>query len=345
MLKAYWQSYRLRFKTPSRTSRSLMNDKLTYFIKIEDVESGHVGYGEVALFQGLSAEDNGDFEYELNRVCNAINSIHLEEIGASSIRFGVETALADLANGGVMQPYGSFGEKWQHEINGLVWMADKTTMLRQAEQKIASGFRCVKLKIGGIDFEQELEILATIRNRFSSNQLELRLDANGAFTPENALRKLEALARFDIHSLEQPIRPGQTEAMAEICRHSPIPIVLDEELIGITSDDNKNELIQSIRPAYIILKPSLCGGFAEADKWIKAAENYGVGWWATSALESDIGLNAIARWLSEKSPLSLPQGLGTGMLYTNNIPSQLYLSGSTLSVDYDKKWDLSALTV
>lgn len=343
MLKAQWIPYYLQFKQLFRTSRAVMSHKLTYLLKITDEETGIKGYGEIALFQGLSKEDSPDFEQKLNRVCAEINALDIRDIQESSIKFGVETAFADIANGGILQPFFQRNKTWCHEINGLIWMADKETMLNQAKMKIDNGFKCIKLKIGGIDFEKELDILKSLREIYSPSELEIRLDANGAFKPEEALLKLEKLSKYSIHSIEQPIKAGQWENMAEICTQSPIKIALDEELIGVTENTIKNQMLSYIKPHFIILKPSLCGGFSEADDWIANAEKNGIGWWATSALESDIGLNAIGRWLAEKGHLALPQGLGTGQLYLNNIPSTIVLRGTKITTDYNKKWALEGI--
>ena len=344
MLKADWRRYDLVFKKKSKTSRAEMTQKETFFIRVFDDGDPRIsGYGEAALFRGLSADDTPDYERELSFCCQNVNDIKLSQIPSSSIRFGFETALADLSSGANMKPFNP-ADDWQIKINGLVWMADMETMTRQASEKIDAGFNCVKLKIGGIDFEQEIEIIRTLRERFPPSLLEIRLDANGAFSPADAMAKLERLSRFDIHSIEQPIRQHQPEAMAMICKNSPIPIALDEELIGITPDQDKHQLLNFIKPSYIILKPSLCGGFVEADHWIEAAENAGIGWWATSALESDIGLNAIARWASLKKP-EMPQGLGTGQLYINNVKSPLSLKSDLLTSDSSAKWDLSNISI
>lgn len=197
----------------------------------------------------------------------------------------------------------------------------------------------MKLKIGGIDFQEELSILDTLRKEFTVEDIELRLDANGAFSPENAMERLERLSRYNIHSIEQPIRAGQWQEMARLCERSPIPIALDEELIGFSSDASKEMLLETVRPQYIILKPALCGGFAEADRWISMAKKRNIGWWATSALESNIGLNAIAQWVARYRP-TIPQGLGTGLLYTDNFPSTLRLDGDKMWFDtiQDNKW-------
>lgn len=342
MLKAEYIPYSLEFIKTARTSRAVMNYKDTYFIKIYDTEnSGKCGIGEVALFKGLSAEDNEQFESILAGCCERIDSLRLEDIEIASIRFGVETALSDLANGGVMKPF-SVAESYAIPINGLVWMGDFRTMCEEMKMKLDAGFRCIKLKIGGIDFDDEIALLRQLRQEFSQETLEIRVDANGAFSPQDALGKIDRLSKYAIHSIEQPIRQHQAEAMADICRKTSIAVALDEELIGMTPDLGKEELLDSIMPQYIILKPSLCGGFSEADHWINAAEKRKIGWWATSALESNIGLNAIARWLL-KYDINRPQGLGTGALYRNNITSPLEMIGDRLTFDNKRIWDISTL--
>jgi len=329
MLQAEYRHISLRFKETAITSRSKMNSKETYVILLRDSDNPErYGIGECALFRGLSAEDTKDYEKLLAQACSS----PLDLPPVSSIRFGFESALADLTNGGIQRFIKSSftdGEK-SITINGLVWMGDKRTMKKRIAQKLNQGFKCVKLKIGGISFEDEIELLRGIRNEFSSSDIELRLDANGAFDPQEALNKLERLAEFDIHSIEQPIKPRQWEKMANICELSPIPIALDEELIGYNGDGVKAEMLDTIKPSYIILKPSLCGGFEEADRWIALSKERGIGWWASSALESNIGLNAIAQWVSKYEP-AIPQGLGTGALYVDNFPSPLCLQGDQLS--------------
>lgn len=330
MLCASWIPYRLNFKFEARTSRASMTYKDTYFIKVWHSEHPEIiGLGECALFKGLSKEDDDTYEQKLNELCQNPQSVAPQN---SSIRFGFETAMADLNNGGlgIIRPNcqwikGNVGIP----INGLVWMGDKDLMAQRIEQKLAEGFKCLKLKIGGIDFNDEVALIKYIRQRFSADTLELRLDANGAFTPNNALNRLDALSKFGIHSLEQPIKAGQLEAMANICSNSPIKIALDEELIGDTSTEFKTEMLNFVHPQYIILKPALCGGLSGADNWINAAEKLNIAWWATSALESNIGLNAIAQWVSNKHT-SMYQGLGTGELYHNNIESPITRNGSKL---------------
>lgn len=342
MLKAEWCKYRLRFKFLAKTSREEMRVKDTYFVKIHDSDNpGIYGLGECALFKGLSSEDGADYEHILDTVCRTMPA---EVPRISSIRFGFECALADLRNGGRRI---IFDSDWQQgregiDINGLVWMGDRDTMLQRIDDKIRSGFKVLKLKIGGIDFEEELSLLSYIRTAFKDSELQLRLDANGSFTADNALARLDRLSKFDIHSIEQPVAAGQRKLMKEICRRSPIAIALDEELIGYNATTEMESILDEIQPQYIILKPSLCGGFEKADEWIRLASERGTGWWATSALESNIGLNAIAQWVSAKH-VTLPQGLGTGQLYDNNIASPLRLKGAHLYYDRQAEWDIPAL--
>jgi len=342
-MQAAFTRYVLQFKTPSGTSRGILREKETYFIKIWETASPDIfGIGECALFRGLSAEDNPEYEAKLAQVCHSINDVTLDSLKDwSSIRFGLETALNDLRNGGrrVIFPGEFVQGKQKIEINGLIWMGDRETMKQRIEEKLRAGFRCIKLKIGAIDFSSELDLLQYIRSRFNKHTVELRVDANGAFDPAEALQKLQMLSRYDLHSIEQPVRQGQWEVMAELCRRSPVPIVLEEELIGINDLIEKTALLETIRPAYIILKPALAGGFSGSSEWISLAEERGIGWWMTSALESNVGLNAIAQWTG-MMPVTMPQGLGTGGLYVNNIGSPLYQNGSSIAYDPQKEWIL-----
>lgn len=340
-MKASWQKHTLDFRFTAITSRDRLNSKDTYYIKVWHEESPEVtGIGEAGLFRGLSCDDCPDYEKVLTQVCADIGRYADDtELLAQypSIRFGVETALLDLKNGG---RHLLFDTPWSRSseslsINGLIWMGDRDTMRSRIESKLAEGFGCIKVKIGGIDFGQEMELLTCLRSM--APDIEIRLDANGAFRPDEALGHLDRLAGIGIHSIEQPIRQGQWEEMARICAASPIPIALDEELIGITDDETRRRMLDIIRPAYIILKPTLTGGFAASDAWIRHAMDRGIGWWATSALESNIGLNAIAQWVSTYDT-SMPQGLGTGQLYHNNIPSPLTLTGERLHYDITKPW-------
>lgn len=354
MIKAEYSRYVLHFKEPAITSRQTMTEKETFFITLRDEKCPSLfGIGEAAIFRGLSADDRPDYESALSALCDDINngSVNLvrDSDGAytlngyrhlySSIMFGLESAVVDLNIRSGHCPLSMVPwEKGESAItiNGLVWMGNSQQMLKRIDEKLSAGFKCVKLKIGGIDFNDEMRLLSYIRERFDKSRLLLRLDANGAFTPDNALERLDALSRYDIHSIEQPIRAGQWESMAAICADSPIPIALDEELIGSHNTDFKRLLLDTIRPQMIILKPSLCGGLSDAREWCDEADRRGIGWWYTSALESNIGLNAIAREVSslavEGRPCaSWPQGLGTGNLYTNNIPYPLHLDSDRLT--------------
>ena len=326
MLKASFQKYRLHFKEPSGTSRGILLDKDTYFIRIwEEGAETCFGLGECALFRGLSAEDRPDYEEKLREVCNRIAEIEIASLQEwRSIRFGVDLAFADLRQGGkrIYFPSAFSAGEAGIEINGLIWMGDRETMLQRIRAKLDAGFHCIKVKIGAIDFQSELDLLKFIRRRFGREDVELRVDANGAFAPETALERLDALAKYDLHSIEQPIRAGQWEEMARLTSESPLPIALDEELIGCNTLEGKQKLLSAIRPQYIILKPSLHGGVCGGNEWISEAEKRQIGWWITSALESNIGLNAIAQWCATfDNPL--PQGLGTGLLFTDNVEMPL----------------------
>lgn len=340
---AEYKKYTLEFKRPSGTSRGVLHTKDSWFIRITDSsQPDNIGWGECGVLAGLSVDDNATYEAKLAEVCELIGEgerLLPQLIDYPSIRFGVEMALRSWAQ---VDPFVLFdspfskGETGQW-INGLIWMGEPDFMYRQIEEKLAAGFRCIKLKIGAIDFEQELTLLQGIRERFPGDTIELRVDANGAFTPENAMRKLEQLAQYDLHSIEQPIRQGQWKEMARLCANTPLPIALDEELIGVHDSAQQEELIQTIQPQYLILKPSLLGGWAASQRWIDLAETKGAGWWVTSALESNIGLNAIAQW-SATLGNSMPQGLGTGQLYTNNVGSPLEVVGEELWYRLGEEW-------
>ncbi len=356
MIKARYERYLLHFKEPAITSRQTMTEKETFFITLYDEESPSLfGVGEAALFRGLGADDRPDYEACLESLCRDINEGILvidrtpggsSTLGEyrhpySSIMFGLESAVTDLNIRAGRCP--AIMLDWERgltgiTINGLVWMGDSSTMLRRIDEKLDAGFKCIKLKIGGIDFDDELRLLSHIRTRHSQDKLMIRLDANGAFSPDDAMSKLHRLADFGIHSIEQPVKAGQWDAMAAICRDTPIPIALDEELIGGRDIESKRMLLDTIRPQMIILKPSLCGGFGAAREWCAEADSRGIGWWYTSALESNIGLNAIARevasLMSEGRTCAFwPQGLGTGGLFTDNIPYPLSLTGDRLTLD------------
>ncbi|WP_342750386.1 o-succinylbenzoate synthase [Aureitalea marina] len=318
-MQAEYKRYLLHFKQPGGTSRGVLHDKETWFLILRQ---GHeIGLGECGLFRGLSSDDRPDYEQQLAKTCDHINS-PLEELlemnkEFPSIRIGLEMAFRSLENSDSSQVYPSEFSMNGHPIpiNGLVWMGDPDFMRKQIREKIDRGFDCVKLKIGALDFDTELELLKEVRRHYSYNEIMLRVDANGAFHPDEAMGKLEQLHKLDIHSIEQPIAAGQWKEMAELCKHTPLPIALDEELIGVHHLQDRKQLMEEIRPQYLILKPSLLGGFASCDQWIDLAGQYGAGWWVTSALESNIGLNAIAQYTFTKNS-KLPQGLGTGACFT-----------------------------
>lgn len=332
---ASWAPYRLDFKFEARTSRERMHCKHTCFVRLQ--QGNRTAYGECALFRGLSADDRPDYEERLAYYCSRLDE--LDKCGYSSIRFGLETALRNLSHDSAadwaLMPEGI-------PINGLVWMGDKALMQQRIDAKLAEGFKVLKLKIGGINFADELDLLRLIRQRYSRRDLEIRIDANGSFSPQDAPDRLEALAEFGIHSIEQPIAAGQAESMAALCASSPIPIALDEELIGCSDAGFKHRLLSDIKPAYIILKPALCGGLSGAEQWIEAAGQCGIGYWLTSALESNIGLDAIGA-LAARHKVEIPQGLGTGELYHNNIPSPLRRCGSRLFFDDNAEWKIPQL--
>ena len=300
------------------------------------------GIGEAGFIEGLSIDNLGNYEDLLRKLCAFIERKDNQElpdlIDFPSISFAYECAVKDLQNGGekMLFPSEFTTGKDCIPINGLVWMGNKEFMLDQISEKLQVGFSCIKIKVGAIDFAEEVELLKFIRLNYPADVVEIRLDANGAFAPDEVYRKLHILSQFNIHSIEQPIKAGQIKLMAEICSNSPIPVALDEELIGRIGTD-KSALLEAIKPAYIILKPSLLGGFKQCSAWIEAATKLGIAWWVTSALESNIGLNAIAQWtFTQKNPLV--QGLGTGGLYINNISSPLSIKDGNLFFDPKVSW-------
>lgn len=325
----------LHFKQPAGTSRGVYTTRKIWLLTVE--HDGRTAIGECAPLPQLSCDDIPDYEAVLRRFCDIIEatgSIPYDEMrNYPSMLFGVETALAQLSrtDGLLYDTPFSHGEEGI-PINGLVWMGTHDEMLSRLKEKLALGFRCVKLKIGAIDFAKELDLIQHIRKHFSREEVELRVDANGGFTPDMALERLQELARYDIHSIEQPIMTHQWSEMAQLCQLSPLPIALDEELIGVNSTDEKIRLLDTIKPQYIILKPSLHGGVAGTREWIALANERGIGSWITSALESNIGLNAIAQLAANiyGSKITMPQGLGTGMLFTDNIPMPLEIRNDCL---------------
>lgn len=343
-MRLAYAPYNLKFKAPAGTSRGILNEKQTYLIKIwDESDPSRYGIGEASLFRGLSAEDNDRYEFKLvETLANVALGIPTDLSRHSSIQFGLEQAIFDFSNGckGIYFPSDFTAARQSITINGLVWMGSFDEMIERIEQKISQGFKCVKLKIGAIDFIKELEMVKHIRRHFDADTLEIRVDANGGFSMDNAIARLARLAELDVHSIEQPIRQGHWDLMAFLCRVSPLDIALDEELIGITDLRSKIEMLDTIRPKYIILKPSLCGGFSGAMEWIKLADERNIGWWVTSSLESNIGLNALSQWVATLNT-SMPQGLGTGGLFTNNFESPIYLDGEQLKFNTEQPFDYS----
>lgn len=346
MLTATYKKHILNFKQASGTSRGVLKTKETWFLLVSDGEKR--GIGECGLFRGLSADDLPNYEEKLQWVCSNVN------LGANkllercktlpSIQFGIEQAFLSLSSQDKFTLFESSFTKERSSIpiNGLIWMGDKNFMKKQIKQKLSQGFSCIKMKIGAIDFDTELALLRSVRKEFSSQEIELRVDANGAFTTCEALEKLKRLSELNLHSIEQPIKQGQLQEMAKLCEITPLPIALDEELIGVFSLDEKERMIKTIQPQYIILKPSLVGGFSGSEEWISIAKKNKVGWWITSALESNIGLNAIAQWTYTLQS-KLPQGLGTGGLFTNNFKSPLQVEDGALFYEKEKKWSLNGV--
>ncbi|WBV58323.1 o-succinylbenzoate synthase [Chryseobacterium daecheongense] len=330
MIAKYFR-YLLKFKRPSGTSRGVLHEKETFILEIS--ENDRKGVGECAVFRGLSFDDRPDYEEKLKWLCENIRQtpefLREELIEFPSIWIGYEQAILNLKNGGHLYFPSQFTQgQVPITINGLIWMGDVGFMEEQIREKLEKGFHCIKLKIG-VDWESEHEVLKKLRKKFPESSLELRVDANGGFNTQEAKTVLKQLSDLHIHSIEQPIKAGNWNDMAILCSDTPTPIALDEELIGIVDTGEKNKLLEAIKPQYIILKPSLIGGFSGSDEWISLAEQNNIGWWITSALESNIGLNAIAQYTYTKNS-KMPQGLGTGGLFTNNFDNHLELIGERL---------------
>ena len=347
-MKATYKKYILNFKSPSGTSRGIMTEKETWFLLLE--ENGKTGIGECGLLRGLSIDDRPDYEEKLQWVCQNIDlgkdKLWDELIEFPSIQFGLEMAFLSLQSKSPFELFPSAFTKGNKNIriNGLVWMGNEAFMKTQIQEKLNQGFTCIKLKIGAIDFEKELELLRYIRQHFDANTIEIRVDANGAFNSQEALEKLNQLAVFELHSIEQPIPKNNSDLMANLCKKTPIPIALDEELIGVFEASEKVALLKKIQPQYIILKPSLVGGCKGTLEWISIANSLNIDWWITSALESNIGLNAITQFtFTLQNPL--PQGLGTGGLYTNNFDCPLEIDSGHIQYNTTKNWDISNLGI
>ncbi|MCW5519564.1 o-succinylbenzoate synthase [Aureitalea sp. L0-47] len=338
----------LQFKNPSGTSRGVLTTKDTWFLILK--QGDNFGIGECGMFRGLSYDDRPDFEKKLDWTCKHIDlgleTLLAELVEFPAIQIGLETAFLSLRS---KDPFSIFPSEFTTgeaaiPINGLIWMGSEAFMKEQIRDRLKDGFGCIKMKIGAIDFEKEISLLKSIRSEFSSEEIELRVDANGAFKPSDALEKLHRLAELDIHSIEQPIKQGQWQEMAGLCEETPLPIALDEELIGVVSMTDKIKLLETIRPQYIILKPTLVGGFSGSDEWISLSEKNSLGWWITSALESNVGLNAISQYTFTKNS-KLPQGLGTGSLFTNNIDSPLEVTAGTLRYQPEKQWNVDLFSI
>jgi len=345
-MKATYHKHILDFKSPSGTSRGVLKQKETWFIHIVSDEKH--GIGECGILRSLSIDDVSDYEEKLRWTCENITlgeeALLQALLAFPSIQFGVEQAFRSLRSTSpyLLHPSAFTQGKEAIDINGLIWMGDEVFMKSQIKEKLAAGFTCIKMKIGAIDFETEFKLLQSIRKEYSVNDIELRVDANGAFTPTNALEKLKRLSELDLHSIEQPIKQGQREEMAKLCEITPLPIALDEELIGVFQSAEKKKLIEVIQPQFIILKPSLVGGYAGSSEWVSLAAQHNIDWWITSALESNIGLNAIAQWTYSLQS-NLPQGLGTGGLYTNNFDSPLHIQNGTLRYAPEMSWNVPYL--
>lgn len=344
MFQASYIAHPLLFVRPAGTSRGYLEKKPCFFIRLS-TEDGKSGLGEVSFVPGLSVEKEDELEIRVDHICKLISrgemkpGQHLPAL--PGVQFALECALQDLENEGKQLLFPSEFTQGLKGIptNGLIWMGTREFMISQIREKIQLGFRVLKLKVGSLDFDDELEVLRWIRSEFGKADLEIRLDANGAWSASEALEKMKLLGRLRIHSIEQPIAPGRHEEMAELCSRGGIPVALDEELIAVWNRQERIKLLDQIRPAYIILKPGLLGGFTETTHWIDLARFRRIGWWITSALESNVGLNAIAQWTWNQG-VERPQGLGTGALYTNNIHSPLDMRGEELWYRPDFSWDL-----
>ena len=346
LMKASYHKHILEFKHPSGTSRGVLKTKETWFLVLEN--EGKKGIGECGILRGLSIDDRPDYEEKLKWICDNIylgkQVLYNELTEFPSIQFGVEQAFLSLSS---HTPFNLFPSQFTRgnntiPINGLIWMGDKEYMKHQIVQKLEAGFNCIKLKIGAIDFDAELALLKFIRSQFSEKTIEIRVDANGAFSSGEALKKIERLSKFNLHSIEQPIAVNQHAVMKDLCAKTPLPIALDEELIGVFKAVRKQELLSYIKPQFIILKPSLIGGFNGSLDWISVAKMNAVDWWITSALESNVGLNAISQFAyTLKSPL--PQGLGTGGLYTNNYDSPLTIKNGAIGYTRNKEWNVDLI--
>lgn len=344
--------YTLHFKRPAPTSRGALLAKQAVFLAATRAAlPGVVGWGECNPMPGLSVDDATDYVDRVRAVCDALNAgcdvPALDLTGLPSVAFGLETALLDLQTGGRQRLFDTVFSRGLAALptHGLIWMGTEEHVLEQIEQKAAQGCRVIKMKVGALPFEKEHALLKVIRQRLPRDEMELRLDANGAFAPHEALERLDRLAEFDVAFLEQPLAAGRWQETADLCTRSPIPIALDEELIGIAGAEARRQLMDTIRPQHLVLKPSLLGGLGACEAWVDEAERLGSQWWINSLLESNVGLNAICQWTSARQAKNDERvhGLGTGQLYTNNIPSPLRLDACGLRVDRARSWDFRSI--
>jgi len=345
-MRAYFISYTLDFKQPSGTSRGVLRHKESFFIKIEDGD--RIGLGEVGVLRGLSFDDVPELEEQIAWTCANIDLglefLYAKNVRFPSIQFALEQAFSHLENGFEHFPTAFTEKKESQSINGLIWMGSKDFMMDQVSQRLKEGFKTLKMKVGAISWDAERDILSHIRRRFSPEQLELRVDANGAFNLNQAIEVGAFLKELEVHSIEQPLSALDREGLRKAANQMAIPVALDESLIGVLTKEDKEALLEEIQPQFIILKPSFIGGWRGSDEWIELAESRGIGWWATSALESNVGLNAIAQWAFTKHN-PIPQGLGTGSLYINNIPGPTQVTGGRLHMvgDVQSGWELEKL--
>ena len=354
MLRLRFSQRVLRFNFPARTSRGDLAEHVAWYLHLHHEDRPEVvGLGEAAPLAGLSPDFGAHFPEAITQLCTRFNAGALTTFAAAdapalvgpglpALTFALETAALDLARGGRRQLYANNFATGRAAlpINGLVWMGDAAFMREQIQQKLAAGYSCLKLKIGSLDFETELALLAEIRAVAGPDRLILRVDANGAFAPADAPAKLAQLAAFGLHSIEQPIAAGQPAALAALCRTSPVPVALDEELISVTEPARQAALLDAVRPAFVVLKPTLLGGHAATRRWIALAEARGISWWVTSALESNVGLNAVAQLTAEYDVRGFAQGLGTGQLYHNNLVAPLSIEAGSLRYDPAGAWEL-----
>jgi o-succinylbenzoate synthase len=348
-MQARWIERILEPQFELGTSKGPINARTVWYLQLRDKSKPDVvGIGEAALFPGHSKEFPADVRTKLLELCNDTTNwkerLNSDLVNVPSVRFAVEQCMKDLEAGGSKILFPSSFTLGQQgiPINGLVWMGDKAAMQKRLREQIERGNSCIKMKIGAIAIEDELELLRSVRREYDAEQLTIRVDANGAFGVNDVRPILDRLAELQVHSIEQPIAPGLIEFMAELCADPPIPIALDEELIGMNHRDLKKDLLDTLKPQYIVLKPSLLGGWAATQEWIDLAEQRSIGWWITSALESSIGLNAIAQFTATLD-VKMPQGLGTGRVYRNNIPSPLVPERGQLYYRPELEWDLSPI--